>query len=96
MPRKTYRYENCFFRVFFSSETRWNQILFFAIDFSGDKLGAINMSAKRITVIGGTSAQGILVVRDLIKSGFYKVRALTHDPDNHALRYYSLTGYKEP
>ncbi|GJC77434.1 nmrA-like family domain-containing protein 1 [Colletotrichum liriopes] len=52
------------------------------------------MSSRTIAVIGGTGAQGIPVVRDLVKSGSYKVRALTRDPNSK--RFKELQAYGPP
>ncbi|CAH0022529.1 unnamed protein product [Clonostachys rhizophaga] len=57
------------------------------------------MDTRIIAVIGGTGAQGMPVVRDLVKSGDYKVRALTRDPDSarfRELRSYGSAGDVEP
>lgn len=42
----------------------------------------MKMSTRTIAIIGATGAQGIPVVRDLVQSGDYTVRALTRDPDS--------------
>ncbi|OLN88274.1 NmrA-like family domain-containing protein 1-like protein 1 [Colletotrichum chlorophyti] len=57
------------------------------------------MSVKTIAIIGGTGAQGMPVVRDLVQSGLYKVRALTRDPEHprfKALQSYGPPGSVEP
>ncbi|KAI8627900.1 NmrA family protein [Xylariaceae sp. FL1651] len=48
-------------------------------------------ATRLIAVIGGTGAQGIPVVRDLVKSGNYTVRALTRDTTN--ARFKELQSY---
>ncbi|KAI1392533.1 NAD(P)-binding protein [Hypoxylon trugodes] len=55
------------------------------------------MSAPRlIAVIGGTGAQGIPIVRDLVKSGDYTVRALTRTPSSARFRKLQSFGPVEP
>ncbi|KAJ8133338.1 hypothetical protein O1611_g278 [Lasiodiplodia mahajangana] len=50
------------------------------------------MSTPRlISVIGATGAQGIPVVKALVSSGLYTVRALTRDPTN--TRFKELQSY---
>ncbi|GKT43482.1 NmrA-like family domain-containing protein 1 [Colletotrichum spaethianum] len=44
------------------------------------------MSSRIIAIIGGTGAQGMPVVRDLAKSGSYKIRALTRDRNSPRFR----------
>jgi hypothetical protein len=57
------------------------------------------MAAHLVAVIGGTGAQGMPVVRDLVKSGDYKVRALTRNPDSarfKEIQSYGPAGAVEP
>lgn len=57
------------------------------------------MSPRIIAVIGGTGAQGIPVVRDLAKSGTYKIRALTRNADGSRfkqIKAYGAPGVVEP
>ncbi|KAI1460125.1 NAD(P)-binding protein [Annulohypoxylon moriforme] len=55
------------------------------------------MSAPRlIAVIGATGAQGIPVVRDLVQSGSYKVRALTRDASSARFQELQSFGPVEP
>ncbi|KAI0883867.1 NAD(P)-binding protein [Annulohypoxylon maeteangense] len=55
------------------------------------------MSAPRlIAVIGATGAQGIPVVRELVQSGSYKVRALTRDASSARFRELQSFGSVEP
>ncbi|KAI2611807.1 NAD(P)-binding protein [Hypoxylon sp. NC1633] len=53
-------------------------------------------SPKLIAVIGGTGAQGTSVVRELVKSGLYKVRALTRDASSSRLQDLQSYGPVEP
>ncbi|KAI2634936.1 NAD(P)-binding protein [Hypomontagnella submonticulosa] len=55
------------------------------------------MSAPRlIAIIGATGAQGIPVVRDLLKSGDYTIRALTRDASNVRFKELQSYGAVEP
>ncbi|KAI1204840.1 NAD(P)-binding protein [Annulohypoxylon truncatum] len=55
------------------------------------------MSAPRlIAVVGATGAQGIPVVRDLVQSGSYRVRALTRDASSARFRELQSFGPVEP
>ncbi|KAI8959745.1 NAD(P)-binding protein [Daldinia sp. FL1419] len=55
------------------------------------------MSAPRlIAVVGGTGAQGIPVVRDLLQSGNYTIRALTRDASSSRFRTLQSFGPVEP
>ncbi|RYC54109.1 hypothetical protein CHU98_g12102, partial [Xylaria longipes] len=40
------------------------------------------MSPRLVAIIGGTGAQGVPVVKELLKSGDYSVRLLTRDTNN--------------
>lgn len=51
-------------------------------------------STRTIAIIGGTGAQGIPVVRDLVQSGNYTVRALTRDPES--ARFREIAAYGPP
>ncbi|KAI1105971.1 NAD(P)-binding protein [Jackrogersella minutella] len=53
-------------------------------------------SPRLIAVIGGTGAQGIPVVRGLVQSGAYTVRALTRDPSSARFRELQSYGPVEP
>lgn len=52
------------------------------------------MTSRTIAVIGGTGAQGIPVVRDLVRSNNYTVRALTRDPNS--ARFKEIAAYGPP
>ncbi|KAI0384317.1 NAD(P)-binding protein [Hypomontagnella monticulosa] len=55
------------------------------------------MSAPRlIAIIGATGAQGIPVVRDLLKSGDYTIRALTRDASSARFKELQSYGAVEP
>ena len=57
------------------------------------------MAPRTIAIIGATGAQGIPVVRDLVQSGEYTVRALTRDPNStrfKELQAYGPAGAVEP
>ncbi|KAI1080105.1 NAD(P)-binding protein [Whalleya microplaca] len=55
------------------------------------------MSTPRlIAVIGGTGAQGIPIIRDLVQSGSYTVRALTRDPSSARFTQLQAFGPVEP
>ncbi|KAH8895312.1 NAD(P)-binding protein [Thozetella sp. PMI_491] len=53
-------------------------------------------STRLIAVIGGTGAQGIPVIRDLVQSGKYKVRALTRDASSPRFQELQSYGPVEP
>jgi hypothetical protein len=52
------------------------------------------MAPRTIAIIGATGAQGIPVVRDLVQSGEYTVRALTRDPTS--TRFKEIQGFGPP
>lgn len=57
------------------------------------------MTTRIIAVIGGTGAQGMPIVRDLVRSGSYTVRALTRDPSSQRFKEllsYGASGTVEP
>lgn len=55
------------------------------------------MSTPRlIAVIGATGAQGLPIVRDLVQSGSYKVRALTRDASSSRFQELQSLGPVEP
>src|ERR1051326_8855551 len=43
-------------------------------------------ATPEIFVIGGTGAQGLPIVRDLVRDGAYRVRILTRDPSSRRAR----------
>lgn len=53
-------------------------------------------SSRLIAVVGGTGAQGIPVVRDLLQSGNYAIRALTRDASSSRFRKLQSFGTVEP
>lgn len=53
-------------------------------------------SPRLIAVIGATGAQGIPVVRDLVQSGSYTVRALTRDASSARFKALQSFGPVEP
>ena len=54
------------------------------------------MAPRLIAVVGGTGAQGIPIVRDLVQSGKYVVRALTRDSSNTRFQELESYGPVEP
>ncbi|KAI4870280.1 NAD(P)-binding protein [Hypoxylon rubiginosum] len=54
------------------------------------------MSPRLVAVVGATGAQGIPVVRDLVQSGAYTVRALTRDAKSARFRELQSYGPVEP
>ncbi|KAI1167653.1 hypothetical protein F5B18DRAFT_396553 [Nemania serpens] len=55
------------------------------------------MSTPRlVSVIGGTGAQGIPIIKSLVSSGLYTVRALTRDPTNARFKELQSYGPVEP
>ncbi|KAI1140952.1 NAD(P)-binding protein [Hypoxylon sp. FL0543] len=53
-------------------------------------------SPRLIAIIGATGAQGISIVRDLLQSGDYTVRALTRDPSSTRFQELESFGAVEP
>ncbi|OTA58569.1 NmrA-like family protein [Hypoxylon sp. EC38] len=53
-------------------------------------------SPRLIAIIGATGAQGIPIVRDLLQSGDYTIRALTRDPSSARFRELQALGAVEP
>ncbi|KAI0835509.1 NAD(P)-binding protein [Hypoxylon sp. FL0890] len=53
-------------------------------------------SPRLIAIIGATGAQGVPIVRDLLQSGDYTVRALTRDPSSARFRELQSFGAIEP
>lgn len=45
-------------------------------------MGSLTQQAPLVFIVGGTGAQGIPVIRGLVKDGAYRVRALTRDPES--------------
>ncbi|KAI0975050.1 hypothetical protein F4678DRAFT_360176 [Xylaria arbuscula] len=54
------------------------------------------MAPRLVSVLGGTGAQGIPVVKALVSSGDYTVRALTRDPTNARFKELQSYGPVEP
>ncbi|UPK95474.1 hypothetical protein LCI18_006409 [Fusarium solani-melongenae] len=55
-----------------------------------------NKNAPTVFVVGATGAQGIPIVRDLVKDGAYKVRFLTRDADSPRSKALIALGNVEP
>lgn len=53
-------------------------------------------SPRLVAIIGGTGAQGIPVVRDLLESGNYAVRVLTRDTSSARFKELQSYGAIEP